>query len=87
MTFAEAVAVPCTKIFGCGIGTENAAVLDRASAVPSAIIFNFHGRVLPCDISSNAAFNRTLDCITLSLEEKYVSAECHSSQKADSLDD
>jgi hypothetical protein len=37
MTFAEAVAVPCTKIFGCGIGTAKATVLDRVSAVTSAI--------------------------------------------------
>jgi len=41
MTFAEAVGVPCTKIFGCGIGTANAAVLNRASAVASAIALSF----------------------------------------------
>jgi hypothetical protein len=41
MTFAEAVAVPCTKIFACGIGTANAVVLDRISAVASAIVLSF----------------------------------------------
>ena len=41
MTFAEAVAVPCTKIFGCGIGTAKATVLDRVSAVTSAIVLSF----------------------------------------------
>jgi hypothetical protein len=41
MTFAEAMAVPCAKIFGCGIGTARAAVLDRTSAVASAIVLSF----------------------------------------------
>jgi hypothetical protein len=41
MTFDEAVALSCTKIFGCGIGTANTAVLDRASAVAIAILLSF----------------------------------------------
>jgi len=59
MTFAEAVAVPCTKIFGCGIGTAKATVLDRASAVASAIVLSFIAAFF------RAAFDHVAHNITL----------------------
>ena len=59
MTFAEAVAVPCTKIFGCGIGTAKATVLDRASAVASAIFLSSIAAFF------RAAFDHVINDITL----------------------
>ena len=59
MTFAEAVAAPCTKIFDCGIGTARAAVLDRTSAIASAIVLSFIAAFF------HAAFDHLLHHITL----------------------
>jgi hypothetical protein len=59
MTFAEAMAVPCAKIFGCGIGTARAPVLDRTSAVASAIVLSFIAALF------YAAFDHLVDNITL----------------------
>jgi len=59
MTFAEAMAVPCATIFGCGIGTARAAVLDRTSAIASAIVLSFIAAFF------HAAFDHLVHDITL----------------------
>ena len=57
------------KIFGCGIGTANAVVLDKASAVASAIVLNFHSRRI-----LSAAFNQLIhyrDLISIKVAKPY----------------